>query len=383
MEPILPFLRSLVRVEAVSLESSDIPVEKVHQKDNEPPLGEHPGNGSPSHFPKKQNRKVHFLSLDGSSTRPPIDRDLQSGIRQQQSIAAMIVAKEQVDALTASARPLLLSFWQFLTNLQESLENTSGYYNTVLLCATSISKDFTPTAVLATVHFIQQDVHILQQRLLAQKEDIPPHAPSLHLELRLAELIGQGIRYRLRVLFNQSPPRLSSMDVRYENRSMAYSKVNQLITMTHRMEHNELGCAADDGFLSALISRAFRRLYDYLGLEHMTSLEEENGVPTPPATFCTSSASQRALPTHARAIGDDVVTALDRDSILQDVEAATSFLKATYAARFLLDLFTAPGVATEVARMGGWSEVEFYFLLANRVSREMVEHEQLFVGIYS
>jgi hypothetical protein len=338
---ILPFLRSLVRVEAVSLESFDVLM-------NATPLTE------------SSKKRVHFLSLDGSSIRPPIDRDLQSGIRQQHSISALIAAKEQADALKAPSLQEIQSLLTFMTRLQETGESTAPsveYYNMVLLCASSISKDFSSTAVYATVNLIQQDVRILEQRLL--NGDTNDHSSTpLQLESQLAELVGQGIRYRLRVLFNPPPPRLCNLDVQYEHRSQAYSKVNQLITMKSKVEQMELGCAADDGFLSALISRALRRCHDFWGLEHMMS-EEEDG-PIPPAAFCTSAASQRALPTPLRSMGDDLVTQQDRDFILQDVEEATSFLKAAYAARFLYDLWTAPNVADEIERMGGWSQIEFY-----------------------
>ena len=339
-ESILPFLRALVRLEAVSLESFDVPVHAT------PPLTE-----------SLKKRRVHFLSLDGSSVRPPIDRDLQSGIRQQRSIAALILAKEQVDSLTEASLPHLQSLATFMSQLQQSSETSepSGeYYNVVLLCARSISSDFSPTSVLATVKLIRQDLSILVQRLSG--DDPVLSSTSMQLESRLAELVGQGIRYRLRVLFNPAPPRLCNNDVHYEHRSQAYSKVSQLITMTKNEENSELGCAAEDGFISALLSRALRRFHDYWGLESIMSQDP----PAIPSAFCSSEASHRILPPLSRGIGDDIVTQRDRDAILHDVEEATSFLKAVYAARFLYDLWTAPGVADEIQRMGGWSQVEFY-----------------------
>jgi hypothetical protein len=341
---ILSFLRALVRVEAVSLESFDVLM------NTPPPLTE-----------SSKKLRVHFLSLDGSSIRPPIDRDLQSGIRQQHSIAALISAKDQVDAMTASSLPHIQSLLTFLTHLQESSEELTApsveYYNMVLLCASSISKEFSPTAVYTTVNLILHDVHILEERLLSGDSNDHSTTP-LQLESRLAELVGQGIRYRLRVLFNPAPPRLCNLDLQYEHRSQAYSKVNQLITMKSKVAKMELGCAADDGFLSALISRALRRLHDYWGLDHLMSQEQVG--PIPPSTFCSSPASLRALPTPLRSMGDDLVTQQDRDSILHDVEEATSFLRAVYAARFLHDLWTAPGVGDEIDRMGGWSQVTSY-----------------------
>jgi hypothetical protein len=396
LQPILPFIRALVQVEAVSLESSDM-VQPLLMSPTHPDTQK-----------KLPIRKVHFLSLDGSSIRPPIDRDLQSGVRQQQLIQAMTVAQQAMEHMTSDATVGIQYLIQFLTHVQEQQQHSSSsssspssvnnnnnscssshshhdeYYNNIVQqCAASISKDCTPTLILATVNLMQHDLFILQQRLHSQSllpkndtctasitatvvdvtvvRDPAIYSTPLHLESRLAELIGQGIRYRLRVLFNQSPPRQSAIDVNYEHRSMAYSKVHQLIRMTQRAPTDEIGSsAADDGFVSALISRALRRLYEYFGLDMIMSDDITPALSVVPMEFGNSAASRRPLPTHLRSIGEDIVTAADRDAIVADIDDATSFLKAVYAARFLYDLWMAPGVPEEVARMGGWSDIESY-----------------------
>lgn len=54
----------------------------------------------------------------------------------------------------------------------------------------------------------------------------------------------------------------------------------------------------------------------------------------------------------------DPLTDHDMTDILDDVDQATGFLAATKGCRFLLDLFQIQGVQDEIARQGGWLEVE-------------------------
>jgi hypothetical protein len=250
IQRILPLLCALARVEAISLESDvgthDVPPFKPNKKRKKTPIK------AASLVKDPTPRKVHFLSLDGSSIRPPVDRDLQSGIRQQQSIEAMTHAKEVIDGLTSDVTSVLQSLHHFLCLLQ-SLTN-SGDYDILKLCASSISNEYPSKWVRATINLILNDLTILQERLMTERRK------PLQLEVRLAEHLGQAIRYQLRVLFNPAPPRLCSLDTNYENRALTYSKVHQLLTMNKRTSY---GLAVDDGFLSALISRALRRLYEY------------------------------------------------------------------------------------------------------------------------
>jgi hypothetical protein len=204
--------------------------------------------------------------------------------------------------------------------------------------------------------------------------EITVPVPPLQLELRLAEHIGQGIRYRLRVLFNPAPPRLCNLDTQYEHRSTSYSKVSQLITMTKRTNHDGYGLAVDDGFLSALISRALCRLYEYYKLHDMILTSDcddtsllvfLSGIPN---EFCTSEPSHRTMsPRSIRSINFiNEFTENDRDLVIADIQEATSFLCATYAVRFLYDLFTTPGVYDEVQRMGGWDDIEQYAITSKK-----------------
>lgn len=355
LQQILPLLFALVRVEAISLESdtgtADTPMKPPKKKRKKTPskmtlsLSD---NKDPTH------RKVHFLSLDGSSIRPPVDRDLQSGMRQQLSVEAMTHAKEVIDSLTSEVSSVLQSLHTFLRLLQ-SLTN-SGVHDILNLCARSISNDYPLKWVRATIDVILNDLIIMQDRLVSDRRK-----PLLQVEVRLAEQLGQAIRYQLRVLFNPAPPRLCSLDTNYENRALTYSKVHQLMTMNKR---TSFGLAVDDGFLSALISRALRRLYEYIDLEHLITISEDAYLlflKTIPSEFCASAPCHRHISPRIRSTNiTDELTEQDRDTVIADVQKAAGFLSATYAARFLCDVFTTPGVHDEVIRMGGWSRIERY-----------------------
>ena len=355
---ILPLLLALVRVEAISLESDngapqDLPSSKKRKKT---PIKVTPTSSSissSSDVHDSKHRKVHFLSLDGSSIRPPVDRDLQSGTRQQQTIEAMTQAKEVIDGLTSDVTSILQRLHDFLYLLQTS--TTNGVRDILNLCASSISNDYPTKWVSATINLILNDLIILQERHTSNSRK------PLQLEMRLAEHLGQAIRYQLRVLFNPAPPRLSSLDTNYENRALTYSKAHQLMTMNKR---TSFGLAVDDGFLSALISRALRRLYEYIDLGPLITVSEDTYVSflsLIPSDFCTSAPSHRLISPRIRSTDiTDELTENDRDLVIADVQKAAGFLSATYAARFLCDVFTTPGVHEEVIRMGGWCSVERY-----------------------
>ena len=362
LQPILPLLQAFVRVEAISLESDDgrnKPAKKLKKTPmkastemKKTPI-KTASTASLDVFEAKQHRKVHFLSLDGSSFRPPIDRDLQSGLRQQQCIEEMTKAKEVIDSLTTDAAPLIQDLHTFLRLLQSP--TNQSVHDLLQLCASNISNDYPLKWVRVTINLIWDDLIVLQERLTSDQRT------PLQLEIRLAEHIGQAIRYQLRVLFNPAPPRLCSLDTNYENRALTYSKVHQLMTMNKR---TPFGLAVDDGFLSALISRALRRLYEYIDLEHLLAASENadsSFLSFIPTNFCASEPCHRHISPRIRSTDiSDELTEFDRDMVIADVQKAAGFLSATYAARFLCDVFTTPGVHDEVIRMGGWTSIERY-----------------------
>lgn len=339
----LAFLRAMVRVESVSLGTT--------------------GTNTDGPPPAQRRTLVHFSSFDGSSTRPPIDRDIQSSSHQQQSIVAMIAAQEQIQALPPTAVNSIRALRQFLTDRLDDAMLTE--------CAAAVADDYPARRVKALADLYVKDLTILEGRL--QKLKLPAHFVSplqneqvivkeatagefdpLLVERRLAELLGQGIRFRLRMFFNRAPPRLTPKDVAYEVRSLNYSNVGKLVAL-NMIDGVAVSLAVGDECLSALISNALCRLYEVFGLESMLNGSELH-LPT---AFCASPASQRQLSTRSKSVIEPITTD-ECDAVLRDIREATGVLAAARAARFLNDLWTTPGVQEEIQRMGGWSEVESY-----------------------
>lgn len=342
LQPILAFLRAMVRVEAVSLG----PVDDT-------------GTRTATDISSTQcaRKIVHFSSFDGSSTKPPVDREIGSALHQQRSIDSMVTAKEQIQALTQPAASCIQDLLSFLTNnLTDSMLSE---------CATAIAVDYPPKRVRALADLYSKDLIILGQRLLK----LPPQFMSplqnqqvmmrelagccemspLLVEECLADLLGRGIRFHLRMFFNEAPPRLCQNDEAYEERSTAYSKVSTLVNMTMPDD-----VVANDIIISALVSNALCRLHEFFGLESMI---HDGSEPDLPEAFCTSDASQRQLSIRGRSVIEPL-TDDQCDAVIKDIREATAFLAAARAARFLIDLLTAPGVQEEIQRMGGgWSEV--------------------------
>jgi hypothetical protein len=173
----MPFLCAMVQVEAMALES-DTDVEADETIVSTKPIKKKKSTKSPSTNRGRRNlkspqviqiesssndtsktKKVYFLSLDGSSVRPPIDRDLQSGLRQRRTIHAMIYAKEITDQLSIDTIPILQSLQTFLIHIQQQQRQT-GTMTIIHQCATSISKDYPSSLVLATIKLLQQDLSI-------------------------------------------------------------------------------------------------------------------------------------------------------------------------------------------------------------------------------
>lgn len=297
--------------------------------------------------PERRKTRVHFSSFDGSSTKPPVDREIGSGFHQEQSIYAMVKAKDQIQALTWLAIPCIQDLVTFLLrDLTDDIRSE---------CAAAVEQDYPPKRVQTLADLYAQDLKTLERRLLHLSPQCCSH---LLVEQRLAQLLGRGIRFHLRTFFNSAPPRMSKTDHAYDERATAYSQVNARINMT--MLDGHVNEAVSDAFISALVSNALCRLHEFFGLESLLNatgpLDHQHHVPE---VFCSSLASQRTLSVRAK----DYTESLTEDdccSVMQDIQEATAYLAAARAARFLLDLLTAPGVSNEIERMGGWSHVETY-----------------------
>jgi predicted nucleic acid-binding Zn-ribbon protein len=197
-----------------------------------------------------------------------------------------------------------------------------------------------------------------QQILMANwsKSFVSSH---LQIEHRLAEQIGQSIRFLLRLYFNRAPPRLSTVNDDYDLiAENAYSKVSDCVQLvTNDGQHSE---AVDDSCLSAIISRALSYVYEFChGELHHYTRNIATISPTL-SRFCVAHSSLPPTKKHRKMSSSLPNADVDWDLLRQDIQEAAQLLAVVNAAQFLYDLFTAKGVRDEIERFGGWSELEDY-----------------------
>ena len=168
LAPILPVLSSLVQVEAVSLANS-------------------------GDVEKKKQKLINFCGFDCSAVQPPVDRVDGSQIHQQESIQALVNAKEQADALvqlvferqqqqqvnenfeqhktdTATSRREM-SCLQALVEFLNHEEGQQDEKETSWLreCAKAIRADYHPGRVSKAVELYRQDFSIILKRMGGSK----------------------------------------------------------------------------------------------------------------------------------------------------------------------------------------------------------------------
>jgi hypothetical protein len=143
---------------------------------------------------------------------------------------------------------------------------------------------------------------------------------SLFVEERLADFIGQVIRFYLRIFF----------------------------VATDRED------SVSGGGVAPVFSMALLVVNSYCGFEVISS--KEYSAPDIPAKFCQSEASQRVH--RPRRNGMTADEEADMATVVSDIHAAQSFLDAFHACQYLSDLMIFPGVREEIVRVGGWEMVE-------------------------
>jgi hypothetical protein len=197
-------------------------------------------------------------------------------------------------------------------------------------------------------------------------------APTTFLERRLAEFVGQSIRFHLRRLFNPPPlpytrpkedkpetPRLPEVP---KDPSLRQSRVFEIIDL--QLPETSRDSAVADGSVSSLFSLALNRIYDFFGMEAFVSAITSQDPIRLPETFCSSPVSQRGLGTPKQPSAP--LTPAELQQVLGDIDGVYKFLAAYQACKFLLELTGAPGVKEEIRNMGGWSTVEEYCKILRR-----------------
>ena len=243
------------------------------------------------------------------------------------------------------------------------------YSRTFLIAFLSIQSiwpSYPPKRFSKAIQLYARDFESILGRMSPSRDQSECVAESkTFLERRLAEFLGQALRFHLRRLLN--PPAISytrqpeSDSDDYDDafrpsrppawKSQPQSRVHELIDL--QLSETGRDSAVADGSVSSLFSLALSRIYEYIGSDAFES--DSDPVPLP-ASFCQSPVSQRGLGTHKAPI-----KSMSRDEVKElicDIDDVYSFLGAYNACKFLLELIRAPGVVKEVHKMGGWSAME-------------------------
>jgi hypothetical protein len=348
---LLAFIRALVHIEAVSLM----------------PAGEE--------SPIKRQKRVHFDGSDCSALLPPVDRVRgTTESHQHDVILALADAKEQIENLV-NAFPEQNDV-ENQKNCQSeettaSLDDLINFFGEdgclrgvgeiILLqeCAKAVGMDYPPKRVIKIVKKYHMELSLIRDRLVA------PHYSSsmtpLLLERRLSDAVGQAIRYALRKLLNAAPAAITSKDEVYAAKLDTFSKVPSIVSFA--MADGEPSRVADDGSISVFISSALCSLCRFFGLNQLVS-ETSVVALSLPKVFSPDRISNLGFNVRKRVIArlkDD-----ELQEVLSAIRYANSFLAAANACKFLVSLWTAPGVKDEIDRQGGWSNVEMYAALSRK-----------------
>ena len=332
----------------------------------------------------QSRQMIHFCGMDCSAVPPPVDRVDGSHAHQQDSIQALLQAKEHVDDLVRRAccfhqqqqnsndenhlgsdfsftTPVVREIW-CLTAVNEFLEQVDDSKEWINECAKAIHANYPPQRVVKAAEQYQTEFSIILHRLKGASSTnnnnchltttLADATPSLVIEQCLSQMVGQAIRYNLRMFFNRAPPRLSPADTNWEQREQQYSQVYDLITM----ENDQENTAVDDDCIAALVSAALCSIHEFFGLDAL--LDPSTNQPNVPDLFCAQPASNFRF--RPRQTNPTTLSAEELNQVLDDIYQAQSFLAAAAACRFLVQLWTTHGVQDEIRRQGGWEQLETY-----------------------
>jgi hypothetical protein len=361
---------------------------------------------------------IQFSGFDCSSTQPPVDRVDGSAGQHQDSIDALRHVVDTVQSLLVSStsssssstqnQSALESLIDFLDNhmmtttdniiinnnnnnkenhhLHEKEEvGTKGGSSLKLqqLCAMSIAPTYPHRRIAKAAAMYANEAKIVLARILAQQQrrsaaaageqsssqqQQQQQSPSqsvvidddtLLVERRLAEFVGQAIRFQLRHLLNPAPPRLTPKDTGYEVWSKNYSQVHQLITLVDSNGDNVSGER-----ITSLFNLALDYLCEHFGLQQLllpddiTHQHQPQQQPVVPHMFCAKPATNRGVAVRGKSLAS--LTPDEIADVVDDIHEATCFLAATRACRFLHRFLSLPRVRDEIERLGGWGDVETY-----------------------
>eukprot|EP00977_Amphora_coffeiformis_P008205 scaffold1834_cov175-Amphora_coffeaeformis.AAC.11 len=329
LEPIIPFLRALVQTEVSSLE---LDATEATSRD--------------------RPRRIAFSGFDCSSTKPPVDRVDGSGEHQSNSIQALSTAKDALDALISNKK--IHSFAIFcLEKLIEFMTLTLREDKSLqMVCAASMSSSYPIERLNKPIKLYAGELGGIVRRLRGQ------HG-RLFVERRLNELLCNSTRYHLRLLLNPPPPRLSPLDINYEQRSKSFSRIHELVELTV-VDDNKKVVPLDGERVASLVNEALMQICLFFGFGNL--LDPTSGIPVIDQNFCQTEASQRQVPKNNK-VRLPPLSPSEVEELQDDMNYAFQVLITLSATNFLLDLMSLPKVVSEIKRLGGWGDVETYATL--------------------
>ena len=263
--------------------------------------------------PQADSRRVHFPTF--CTAVPPIDRVNGSDEHQQ----AVVEALERVKAALQKLEPAdLVPLRDFLLLLQDS-ENGHQW------------KDLLQRSL---PNFPASRIRQAIQHHLRDVQSFCASGTTPHTDQWLNDLVASTIRYQLRRLLNPQPPKISSNDAGFEQRSIDFSDIASHVLADHAL--------VEGGHYNSLVVRALMCIQPFLGSPL-------------PVEFFTNPSSHHEI--NARQLGPCGLTE-DLNGCLRDLQQAMDMTAAASAARFLVAFLDHKVVRDEVERLGGWSGVE-------------------------
>ena len=288
-------------------------------------------------------KSVHFCAFDYSSTLPPVDRVQGSGANQEEVIEALRRVKIEIDILSSASKEKKETIKYSLSELLAFL--TSPKKTWLEACSQSVSTNYPLPRIERAVAEYSKEISALLSRIAGNQG-------SLFIEKRLAELVGQALRYQIRLLLLPAPPRLTPADSDYDHRSQSHSQVfNKIVMKT--MQKNAPEVTEDR--IAALFTKALDYLCEYFGLEQMG--DPAFCEPTLPNKFCELPASKHEILKNG---GPRALSEKEIEEVCSDIDDAAQVLSARNASVFLKALLSSTSVQEEIQRQGGWTKVETY-----------------------
>jgi hypothetical protein len=294
LQPILPFLQSLVDLESELLKDSTL---------------------------QSAARKVHFAAFDGSAMVPP--SDVMEGSYKAQHAAIQYLTKvvRTIEALDMpSSQGILRELASYLTGPFV----THGHCN---VCAESLSSsklEYPPQRAERAAAVYALDF----KRIIESSDSFLSSSSLLSWNCRLADASAQLVRYWLRTELNPVPDRAPS-ETYTEDWNCRVCELVSLVADT------DPTVAVDDGSLSSLVSDAASHVYHYFGGDWT---QWKTKLDLTPKAFCQSELCQRGIASSGATLRKISLDGWNHAE--SEVDVATGFLAAVNGAKFLYELLT-------------------------------------------